>query len=67
MFETMDPVHLAGFAAQCVVPTALSKFTPESIHLLKSYASHRDTREKTDRSSLFIAIIGALLMNGVCA
>ncbi|CAI5733386.1 unnamed protein product [Peronospora destructor] len=39
----LDPVYLARFAAQCVVPTRLFKFTPESIHLLDSYASHRDT------------------------
>jgi hypothetical protein len=41
--DSHDPVHYAGFAAQCVAPAQLPKFTPESVHLLKSYVSHRDT------------------------
>ncbi|KAK1948189.1 JmjC domain-containing protein 5 [Phytophthora citrophthora] len=38
-----DPSYLEGFALQCVGPAQLPKFTPKSIHLLKSYQSHRDT------------------------
>ncbi|RMX66863.1 hypothetical protein KXD40_001967 [Peronospora effusa] len=61
----LDPVYLVGFAAQCVVPTRLSKFTPKSIHLLDSYASHRDTRERTDRS-LFIAMSVHIVVEIAC-
>ncbi|KAF1787388.1 hypothetical protein GQ600_11079 [Phytophthora cactorum] len=45
MDNVHDAMYLDGFAGQCV-PTQLPKFTPESIHLLESYASHRDTRTK---------------------
>ncbi|POM79972.1 Clavaminate synthase-like protein [Phytophthora palmivora] len=38
-----DPVHLQGFMAQCVKPTNLSKFAPDSVHMLDSYAAHRNT------------------------
>ncbi|POM61166.1 Clavaminate synthase-like protein [Phytophthora palmivora] len=38
-----DPVHLQGFTAQCVKPTNLSKFAPDSVHTLDSYAAHRNT------------------------
>ncbi|CAH0477263.1 unnamed protein product [Peronospora belbahrii] len=39
----IDPIYLAGFATKCIMPSQVSKFTPESFHLLDSYASHRDT------------------------
>ncbi|KAF4043993.1 Cupin-like domain [Phytophthora infestans] len=43
MEDAHDAVLIEGFVGQCVEPTQLPKFTPESIHLLDSYALHRDT------------------------
>ncbi|KAI9906926.1 hypothetical protein PsorP6_004190 [Peronosclerospora sorghi] len=41
--SSQDPLYIANFAVQCVVPKQALKFTPESIHLLDSFAFHRNT------------------------
>ncbi|KAL8008342.1 putative JmjC domain-containing protein [Plasmopara halstedii] len=38
-----DPMYLKDVANQCVKPKQLLKFNPQSIHLLNSFASHRNT------------------------
>ncbi|ETI40538.1 hypothetical protein F441_14014 [Phytophthora nicotianae CJ01A1] len=43
MVNVDDAMYLEGFAGQCVELTQVSKFTPGSIHLLTSFATHRDT------------------------
>lgn len=64
MMDEHDPIYLAEFAAQCVVSTQLPKFTPESIHLLDSYALHRDTRE--NRAIVVNNVIAMSCAYGVC-